>query len=521
MTATVTTSPAWQALLRYRQQHQGQTIADLFAADADRLARYDLSLEGLHVNFALHDFADETLQLLLALARQQDVAEWRDRMLAGEKINNTEDRAVLHTALRQQDDQPVYVDGQNVIPEIRAVQRKMEDFVARVRSGAWKGATGKPIRHVVNIGIGGSDLGPRLVTGALSNARDVPQIHFVANVDPHDLTPLLDQLDPEETLFVVVSKTFTTLETLSNANNARAWLTKKLGDAAVSRHFVAASSNVHAVQDFGIDPDNIYPLWDWVGGRYSLWSSVGLGIALGLGMDQFKELLAGAAAMDRHFATAPLDKNLPVLMAMLGIWQQNFHGTRDLAILPYDERLRDLPRFLQQLDMESNGKSVTRDGVTVDYATGPTIFGECGTIGQHSFHQLLHQSPTTIPADFIVVAEDDLHQPDNHQALLSNMAAQAGALAFGDPSAAIPQNRYPGNRPSTLIKLDKLDPYHLGMLLALYEHKVFVQGIVWNLNSFDQPGVELGKKMAKALVSDGPQRPSIRPEITSIYQWLN
>ncbi|MBV8061921.1 MAG: glucose-6-phosphate isomerase [Alphaproteobacteria bacterium] len=519
MTSQLTASPAWRALQQHRADTAGRHVADML--DAARVGRLVLSLDGLHLNYAAHDVSDETLKLLVALARQQQVEGWRDRMLSGDKINNTEDRAVLHTALRQQGDQPVLVDGKDVMPDIRAVQQKMEDFVERVRSGAWKGATGKPIRHIVNIGIGGSDLGPRMVVEALAGSQSVPQVHFVANADAHDIQPMLDGLDPAETLFVVVSKTFTTQETLLNANRARAWLTAALGDDAVSKHFVAASSNVQAVKDFGIDPDNIYPLWDWVGGRYSLWSSVGLSIALGLGMDQFKQLLAGAAAMDRHFATAPLEQNLPVLMAMLGVWQQNFHDTGALAILPYDERLRDLPRFLQQLDMESNGKSVTRDGQPVDYETGPVIFGECGTISQHSFHQLLHQGPKALPADFIVVAEDDLGLPEHHQAVLTNAAAQIGALALGDPSAAVPQNRYSGNRPSTLIKLDRLDPYHLGMLLALYEHKVFVQGVVWNINSFDQPGVELGKQMAKALVSGAPVRPDKRLEVTATYDhWI-
>ncbi len=373
-------------------------------------------------------------------------------------------------------------------------------LVDEVREGIRKGATGKPIRHVVNIGIGGSDLGPRLAVKALSRYASGPQVHFVANADAFDLVSVIGGLDPAETLFVVVSKTFTTQETLLNANTARKWLVDRLGEKAVAQHFIAVSVNEAEVKKFGIDTQRMLPMWDWVGGRFSVWSAVGLSVALAVGMDHFEKMLEGAAIMDEHFLNAPLAQNMPVLMALLGIWNGNFLGAQAQAILPYSERLRDLPRYLQQLEMESNGKSVTRDGHMADYATAPVMFGECGTVGQHSFHQWLHQGSHPTPADFIGVVEDDLTLPEHHRAMQSNMAAQACALAFGQ-DADIPQEKYPGSRPSNILMLDRLDPYHFGMLLALYEHKVFVQGVVWNINSFDQPGVELGKRLAKGIAT--------------------
>ncbi|MGB9153941.1 MAG: glucose-6-phosphate isomerase [Alphaproteobacteria bacterium] len=498
---TLTSTPAWQALTRHRDAlRQSQKSASFIDPnDTARLKSFDIAFDGLRLNYAFQNLTSETTPLLLALAKQQNVEEWRARMFAGDKINATEKRAVLHTALRRSDDKPVLVDGIDVMPEVRATQKRIAAFVDDVRTGARKGATGKPLRTIVNIGIGGSDLGPRLVVQALKPFVTGVEMHFVANADAFDITSVLKKIDPAETLFVVVSKTFTTQETLLNASTARRWLVDALGEAAVANHFVAVSVNAKEIEKFGIPSFNMFPMWDWVGGRYSLWSAVGLSIALAIGNAGFRDLLAGAAAMDAHFLSAPFDANMPVMLALLGIWNRNFMGSPSLAILPYCERLRDLPRYLQQLEMESNGKSVTRDGTSVDYATSPVLFGECGTVGQHSFHQCLHQGSDAIAADFIGVAQDDQNLPDHHRAMLSNMAAQMGALALGQTQATTPQDVYPGGRSSNLLLLDKLDPFRLGMLLALYEHKTFVQGIVWNINSFDQPGVELGKRMAKTL----------------------
>ena len=492
-------SPAWQALTRHRAAMAATPLAELVLGDPQRQTRYELALGGLRLNYALQCVNDETLTLLCALARQQGLADWRDRMYRGEKINVTEDRAVLHVALRQQSSTPIMLDGRDIMHDVHATRARMAGFASAVRDGEWPGATGQRITDIVHIGIGGSDLGPRLVLKALASQADGPSVHFVANADAAELLATLKPLNPATTLFVVVSKTFTTQETLLNARTARSWLVAALGEAAVVRHFVAVSVNLAAVQAFGIAAENIFPMADWAGGRFSLWSAVGLSIELAIGTRHFDALLAGAAAMDTHFATAPLERNLPVILGLLGIWNTDFLGCPALAILPYSERLRELPRFLQQLEMESNGKSVTRDGQPVGIATVPVIFGDCGTISQHSFHQWLHQGTQRLPADFIGVATDDLAQPEHHAALLANLAAQAGAFAFGQREAAHPADVYPGNRPSAVIMLDRLDPYQLGQLLALYEHKVFVQGIIWGLNSFDQPGVELGKRMAKKL----------------------
>ncbi|MGE3623935.1 MAG: glucose-6-phosphate isomerase [Bdellovibrionales bacterium] len=499
MAHALVSSPAWQELLRHKEALAAGSLRDLVLATPNRLDAMQLACDGLRLNFALNYATPKTVELLVRLASQQNIETERARMFAGERINASENRAVLHTALRQKDDTPVRVDGQDVIPEIRATRARMEAFARAVRDGRWLGATGKPIRHVVNIGIGGSDLGPRLAVKALAPFAQGPRVDFVANADAFELINAVRGLDPAETLFVVVSKTFTTQETLLNAQSARDWLTGKLGADAVGRHFVAVSVNRREVEAFGIVADNIFPIWDWIGGRYSLWSAVGLSIMLAIGPQHFGEMLAGAAEMDAHFRTAPLAQNMPVLLAMLGIWNRDFLNTTALAVLPYAERLRDFPRYLQQLEMESNGKTATREGKPAGVATVPVLFGECGTVGQHSFHQCLHQGSDIIPADFIGVATDDLGHPHHHRALNANMVAQACALAFGRPEAATLNDVYPGGRPSNLILLDRLDPFHFGMLVALYEHKVFTQGIVWNLNSFDQPGVELGKKMARSL----------------------
>jgi glucose-6-phosphate isomerase len=507
---SITSTPAWQALIGHRDALRKKGASFIDRHDTARLKKFDIAFNGLRLNYALQNLTAETIPLLLALARQQNVEGWRARMFAGDKINSTENRAVLHTALRCRDDKPILVDHLDVMPEIRATQNRIAAFVDDVRSGAWKGATGKPFRTVVNIGIGGSDLGPRLAVQALKPFVTGVDMHFVANADAFDIEGVLQKIDPAQTLFVIVSKTFTTQETLLNASTARRWLTEKLGETAVARHFVAVSVNRAEVEQFGIRAENMFPMWDWVGGRYSLWSAVGLSVALAIGNDAFRDLLAGAAAMDAHFVSAPLDANMPVMLALLGIWNRNFLESQALAILPYCERLRDLPRYLQQLEMESNGKSVTRGGIRVDYGTAPVLFGECGTVGQHSFYQCLHQGSDAIPADFIGVARDDLSLPDHHNALLSHLAAQMGALAFGQTNVPTPHDIYLGGRSSSLILLDTLDPVRLGMLLALYEHKTFVQGIVWDINSFDQPGVELGKRMAKRL--ENAPFPSVRDD---------
>lgn len=494
-----TSHAVWTELKAQAEKMKAVRLNDLFVQDPDRAKRMTIKVNGLEADFSRHHITPETLGLLVDLAKAQGLESWREKMFAGEKINNTEKRAVLHTALRAQTDAPVFVDGEDVMPAIRALHEKLSRFVEAVRCGAWQGATGQAIRDVVNIGIGGSDLGPRLVVNALRAQANGPRVHFVANVDATDITDVVRDLDPATTLFVIVSKTFTTQETLLNARSARAWLVAALGEAAVAKHFVAVSTNRQAVETFGIDASNMFAMWDWVGGRYSLWSAVGIGIALSIGWEGFQALLAGAAAMDEHFRSAPLEKNMPVLMALVGVWSRNFRDAPALAVLPYSERLRELPRFLQQLDMESNGKAVTREGEAVDYATGPIVFGECGSVGQHSFHQWLHQGTQPIPADFIGVRQDDRGRPEHHAVLQAHMMAQIEALKSGrtDPD---PARVNPGNKPSTVLWLAALDPLTLGQLLALYEHKIFCQGLVWGLNSFDQFGVELGKKLAQEIL---------------------
>ena len=501
MTSGLIQSATWQALQAHQAKMRGIKLLDLFASDPQRASRYTFNLNGLSVDFSHNHLTDETISLLVKLAEAQKLEEWRGKMFDGAPINNTENRAVLHTVLRTPSNKPLKVDGKDVMPEIRNLHERMDAFTRDVREGRWRGATGHPIEQVVNIGIGGSDLGPRLAVSALRPFADGPQSHFVANVDAADLLGVLARLDPATTLFVVVSKTFSTQETLLNAKTAREWLTDQLGQTAVAKHFVAASTNEHAAREFGISPANMFPMWDWVGGRFSLWSSVGLSVALTIGWNNFKALLDGAAVMDEHFLTAPLAQNLPVLLGLTGLWYRNFWGTTNHAFLPYGERLRDFPRYLQQLEMESNGKSVTREGAPVDYPTAPAVIGECGTISQHSFHQWLHQGTDLTPSDFIGIRQDDLGQPEHHAALLANLKAQAEALMQGreEPESC---RSNPGNKPATLIWLDRLAPRDLGMLLALYEHKVFVQGIVWEINSFDQFGVELGKKLARKALAE-------------------
>jgi glucose-6-phosphate isomerase len=511
----LTASPAWKALEHHRDELAGTQLRALFEADPARVQKFSSLFEGALFDFSKHRVTTQTLALLIKLAEQAGVAPLRDQMFAGERINVTEDRAVLHVALRNRSNRPMRVNGADVMPEINEVLTRMRAFTESVRSGAWKGHTGKRITDIVNVGIGGSDLGPVMVAEALKPYwQDGLRAHFVSNVDGAHLAQTVKGLSPETTLFLVASKTFTTQETLTNATSARAWLLDALKDrAAVAKHFAALSTNATAVAEFGIDTKNMFGFWDWVGGRYSLWSAIGLPIALVVGMDRFEELLAGAHAADEHFRTAPLEKSLPVTMAMLGVWYHNFLGAHSHAILPYDQSLHRFAAYLQQADMESNGKGVDRDGKPIDdYTTGPIVWGEPGTNGQHAFYQLIHQGTRLVPCDFIAPVHSHSPLGDHHEILIANFIAQTEALMLGRSEAEVraegvaanlvTHKTFPGNRPTTSILLDRLTPRSLGMLIALYEHKIFVQGAVWNVNSFDQWGVELGKKLAKAIQAE-------------------
>jgi len=519
-------SPLWHQLEAHAASLSRAHLRGLFAADPDRFARFSVRFEDMLLDYAKHRITEETMRLLMSLARARELELWRSRMFTGEKINTTEHRAVLHIALRNRSGSPIHVDGRNVMADVEAVLERMRDFSDRVRSGSWKGATGKAITDIVNIGIGGSDLGPLMVCTALEPyARDDLRAHFVSNVDGAHLHHTLKRLDPATTLFIVASKTFTTQETMTNAASARSWLTEALGEAAVARHFAAVSTNAERVAGFGIDTANMFEFWDWVGGRYSLWSAIGLPIALFIGFDRFLELLEGGHAMDRHFLEAPLEENMPVILGMLGVWYNNFLGAQSHAILPYDQHLARFPAYFQQGDMESNGKFVTRDGERVDYETGPIIWGEPGTNGQHAFYQLIHQGTKLVPTDFLAAAESLTPLGDHHPKLLANFFAQTEALAFGKSEAEaraeleaqglegaalealLPHKLFEGNRPSSSILYKTLTPHRLGSLIALYEHKIFTQGIIWNINSFDQWGVELGKQLASRILPEleGPE----------------
>jgi len=514
---------AWRALEAHVAGVRGLSLRALFAEDPKRFERFSGALDDLLVDWSKQRVTAETMDLLVELARTCDLEGRRDAMFRGEEINTTEGRAVLHTALRNRSAEPVIVDGRDVMPDVRAVLEQMRIFSEAVRGGDWRGHTGEAITDIVNIGIGGSDLGPLMVCRALEPyARADLRAHFVSNVDGAHLHHTLKALDPAKTLFIVASKTFTTQETMTNAQSARAWLLAGLGgdQAAVGRHFVAVSTNAEAVRAFGIDPANMFGFWDWVGGRYSLWSAIGLSIVLYLGFERFEELLEGADAMDRHFRTAPLEANLPVVTALIGIWNSNFLGAESLAVLPYDQHLARFPAYLQQGDMESNGKSVTLGGEVVDYQTGPIIWGEPGTNGQHAFYQLIHQGTRLIPCDFLAAASSQTPVGDHHEKLLANFFAQSEALAFGktptevraelegqglaagEVERLLPHKVFEGNRPSTSILYKKLTPFTLGVLIALYEHKIFTQGVVWDVNSFDQWGVELGKVLAGRILPE-------------------
>ncbi len=526
-------TPAFQALTRHYAQNKDVTMRSLFEQDPGRFEAFALTFEDWLVDTSKHRVTAETMGLLVALAEQQKVGDAITKMFDGAKINRTEDRAVLHIALRNRDNRPILVDGNDVMPDVNAVLAKMRDFTDRLRSGAWKGHTGKAITDIVNIGIGGSDLGPVMATEALRPYwQEGLRAHFVSNVDGTHLAEVLKEVNAETTLFIVASKTFTTQETLTNAKSARAWLVAKLGsDKAVPKHFVALSTNSKEVSAFGIDTANMFAFWDWVGGRYSLWSAIGLSIACVIGMDRFEEMLTGAFAMDTHFRTTPFEKNIPVRLALLGIWYSNFFGAETHAILPYDQYMHRFPAYFQQGDMESNGKSVDKNGARItDYTTGPIIWGEPGTNGQHAFYQLIHQGTRLIPADFIAPVETQNptpggiprgpDAPDHHTILLANFFAQPEALmrgktedearkeleAQGMPKEKIdqlaPHKTFLGNRPTTSILVKKITPHTLGALLAMYEHKIFVQGVIWEIFSFDQWGVELGKQLASRILPE-------------------
>jgi glucose-6-phosphate isomerase len=496
-------------------------MRDLFAADSQRFDHFSRSFEDILLDFSKNRVTRETLELLLELARQCELPAWIERMFGGETVNNTEKRSVLHVALRNRGNQPIRVQGEDVMPSVNGELDNIGQFAGQVRSG-WMGYTGKRITQVVNIGIGGSDLGPKMVCEALAPYGDPTlRMHFVSSVDGSHISHVLSECDPETTLFIVASKTFTTQETMTNAATARGWLLSALGEeAAIARHFVAVSTNEQGVRAFGIDTENMFGFWDWVGGRYSLWSAIGLPIAVYIGMDNFITLLEGAHAMDQHFRKAPLEDNLPVILALLGVWYTDFFDAESHGMLIYDEYLRSLPDYLQQLDMESNGKSVNRQGELVDYATGPIIWGALGNNGQHAFYQLLHQGTHLVPADFLAPVHSQDPIGDHHNILLSNCLAQSEALMMGktedearaelqekgmnpqELAALLPFKVFQGNRPSNTLLYRRLTPRTLGALIALYEHKVFAQGVIWNINSFDQWGVELGKQLCNAILPE-------------------
>ena len=512
MTETLTTCPAWKALERHHEEVRDLRLRDLFSGDVGRVERMSVEAAGIHADLSKHRVTDETVRLLLDLARVRGVEARRDAMLRGEHVNATENRAALHVALRMPRERSLVVDGRDVVHDVHEVLGRMASLADRVRSGEWRGHTGKPIRAVVNIGIGGSDLGPAMAYEALRAFSDRRlAMRFVSNVDATDLVEKLRDLDPAETLVIVSSKTFTTVETMTNARGARAWLVDGLrGDeSAVAKHVVAVSTNLEEVAAFGIDPANAFGFWDWVGGRYSMDSAIGLSTMVAIGRERFHELLAGFHAIDEHFAEAPLERNLPALMGLLGVWYRNFFGAQTHAVLPYEQYLARLPAYLQQLVMESNGKRVTLEGDAVAADTAPVVWGEPGTNGQHSFHQLLHQGTVLVPADIVAFASASNPLGEHQDLLLANALAQAQALAFGStaeelraagvPDALVPHKVMPGNRPSTFLLLERLTPFALGSLVALYEHVVFTQGAVWGIDSFDQWGVELGKELAVSL----------------------
>ena len=537
-----TNTQAWKALEAHQSQLANTTIADLFKQEQNRFNDYSLNFENqILVDFSKNKINQETLKLLRQLAKESALDEAINAMFTGEKINRTENRAVLHTALRNRSNTPVYVDGKDVMPEVNAVLAKMSAFCDRVISGEWKGYTGKAITDVVNIGIGGSDLGPYMVTEALRPYKNRLNMHFVSNVDGTHIAETLKKVNPETTLFLVASKTFTTQETMTNANSARDWLLAAAKDnSAVAKHFAALSTNGKAVAEFGIDTNNMFEFWDWVGGRYSLWSAIGLSIALSIGFDNFEALLSGAHEMDKHFRTAPLEKNIPATLALVGLWNTNFLGAQTEAILPYDQYLHRFAAYFQQGNMESNGKYVDRNGNVIrDYQTGPIIWGEPGTNGQHAFYQLIHQGTMLIPCDFIAPAQSHNPLGDHHSKLLSNFFAQTEALAFGktkeeveaefvkagksldEVKDIVPFKVFTGNKPTNSILVQKMTPFVLGALIAMYEHKIFAQGVIFNIFSFDQWGVELGKQLANRILPELADKENVSSHDSSTNGLIN
>ena len=537
-----TNTQAWKALEAHQSQLANTTIADLFKQEQNRFNDYSLNFENqILVDFSKNKINQETLKLLRQLAKESTLDEAINAMFTGEKINRTENRAVLHTALRNRSNTPVYVDGKDVMPEVNAVLAKMSAFCDRVISGEWKGYTGKAITDVVNIGIGGSDLGPYMVTEALRPYKNHLNMHFVSNVDGTHIAETLKKVNPETTLFLVASKTFTTQETMTNANSARDWLLAAAKDnSAVAKHFAALSTNGKAVAEFGIDTNNMFEFWDWVGGRYSLWSAIGLSIALSIGFDNFEALLSGAHEMDKHFRTAPLEKNIPATLALVGLWNTNFLGAQTEAILPYDQYLHRFAAYFQQGNMESNGKYVDRNGNVIrDYQTGPIIWGEPGTNGQHAFYQLIHQGTMLIPCDFIAPAQSHNPLGDHHSKLLSNFFAQTEALAFGktkeeveaefvkagksldEVKDIVPFKVFTGNKPTNSILVQKMTPFVLGALIAMYEHKIFAQGVIFNIFSFDQWGVELGKQLANRILPELADKEKVSSHDSSTNGLIN
>ena len=537
-----TNTQAWKTLEAHQSQLANTTIADLFKQEQNRFNDYSLTFENqILVDFSKNKINQETLKLLHQLAKESALDEAINAMFTGEKINRTENRAVLHTALRNRSNTPVYVDGKDVMPEVNAVLAKMSAFCDRVISGEWKGYTGKAITDVVNIGIGGSDLGPYMVTEALRPYKNHLNMHFVSNVDGTHIAETLKKVNPETTLFLVASKTFTTQETMTNANSARDWLLAAAKDnSAVAKHFAALSTNGKAVAEFGIDTNNMFEFWDWVGGRYSLWSAIGLSIALSIGFDNFEALLSGAHEMDKHFRTAPLEKNIPATLALVGLWNTNFLGAQTEAILPYDQYLHRFAAYFQQGNMESNGKYVDRNGNVIrDYQTGPIIWGEPGTNGQHAFYQLIHQGTMLIPCDFIAPAQSHNPLGDHHSKLLSNFFAQTEALAFGktkeeveaefvkagksldEVKDIVPFKVFTGNKPTNSILVQKITPFVLGALIAMYEHKIFAQGVIFNIFSFDQWGVELGKQLANRILPELADKEKVTSHDSSTNGLIN
>jgi glucose-6-phosphate isomerase len=516
---SVTQLPAWKDLEAHYQEISALHMRDLFASDPERFERFSLRLDDILFDYSKNRITEETVDLLIELARQAGLTEMIEAMFSGEKINITEGRAVLHVALRNRSNRPILVDDEDVMPEVNRVLKKMRLFSDSIRSGEWQGYTGKAITDVVNIGIGGSDLGPQMVTAALAHyAHPKMRSHFVSNIDGTHLAETLKRISPETTLFIIASKTFTTQETMTNAKSAREWfLAEAKDEGGVAKHFVAVSTNTAEVSNFGIDPNNMFEFWDWVGGRYSLWSAIGLPIVLSIGMDRFEELLSGAHRVDEHFRRTPFGQNIPVIMGLLGIWYNNFFGAETHAILPYDQYMYRFPAYFQQGDMESNGKGVTREGEKVDYSTGPIIWGEPGTNGQHAFYQLIHQGTKLIPCDFLAPALSQNPMGNHHTILIANFLAQTEALMKGkcgeevraeleasdlsgqELERLVAAKTFGGNRPSNSFLFKKLTPETLGSLIALYEHKIFTQGVIWKINSFDQMGVELGKQLAKVI----------------------